>query len=120
MELTYSDVTRLFDYDGRNGGLIYRTNKRGKGSNKIGKPAGTEQPNGYKVVMINRKRYLIHRLVWLWHNPNMSDAAVICHKDGNKDNNRIENLVDRTMTTDMTTDMTTTPTMVIPDCLRGL
>jgi hypothetical protein len=95
MDLSYADVTQLFDYDYENGGLIYRTNRKGAGSNKIGQSAGTIQTNKYRMVMINRKRYLIHRLVWLWHNPNMSDKDVIGHLDGNKDNNRIDNLICR-------------------------
>jgi len=55
-----------------------------------GKPAGTLNNNGYYRVMLNKKNYLIHRLIYLYHNgfmPNFLD-----HIDNNPLNNCIENL----------------------------
>ena len=46
--------------------------------------------NGYRVVWFNRKLWLEHRLVWLWHHGQV--PAMIDHRDRNKLNNRIENL----------------------------
>jgi hypothetical protein len=82
----------LFDYDPETGNLIYRYKPYGK-HKKRGDTAGTPQPNGYRMVMVKRKRYLIHRLVWLWHHGWMPKRPMVLdHIDRNRSNNRIENL----------------------------
>lgn len=55
--------------------------------------AGTPHNFGYIVIGINRKRYLAHRLAWLYVYGEMP-SKVIDHKNGNRDDNRIENLRD--------------------------
>lgn len=57
---------------------------------KAGSLLGYSRIDGYREVMINKVRYLVHHLVWLWHNNYL--PAYLDHKDGNTKNNCIENL----------------------------
>ena len=62
---------------------------------KIGDVAGTfaesDRVPYYKVV-VDGKLCPIHRLVWIYHNGDISDGMVVDHIDGSTTNNRIENL----------------------------
>jgi len=58
----------------------------------IGSRAGTKNSKGYRHVVIDKTRYLEHRLIWIWHNGNIVSDLVIDHIDRNKENNKIENL----------------------------
>lgn len=89
--ITQDELKKLFHYDPE-GFLVYAIRPRGR-SNK-GDKAGTPQPNGYWHVMIKRKRYLVHRLIYLYHHGVLPKE--IDHIDGNKANNRIENLREAT------------------------
>lgn len=48
--------------------------------------------NGYKIIVIDRKTYLLHRLVAKYFIPNPENKKEVNHKDGNKTNNYVENL----------------------------
>lgn len=48
--------------------------------------------SAYKRISINRKSYLLHRLVELTFSENPDNKPVVNHKDGNKLNNSLENL----------------------------
>jgi hypothetical protein len=48
--------------------------------------------SGYKRISINRKMYLLHRLVLLTFLENPENKEFVNHKDGNKLNNLLENL----------------------------
>ena len=88
--ITQDEVKELFDYDAETGNLVYRKTFKGRKYKNGTKVAGTIQPNGYRMVMIKRKRYYIHRLIWLWHHgtfPRVTD-----HINQDKSDNRIENL----------------------------
>ena len=84
--LTQELVKELFDY--RDGKLYWKTDR---GTNKLkGLRAGSDTFHGYRVIVINRKLYKEHRLVFLLHRgylPNFLD-----HINGEKNDNRIENL----------------------------
>lgn len=57
---------------------------------KILKPI--EYSNGYCVVSLRKKRYLVHRLVATHFLLPIKDKLQINHIDGNKTNNRVDNL----------------------------
>lgn len=79
-EPTMEELTQLFNYvDGR---LYWK--KRG------GKEAGAVGKRGYRLVNLNYKKYMTHRLVWIMHGND--PVPILDHIDGNKLNNRIENL----------------------------
>lgn len=48
--------------------------------------------NGYKIVEIQKKKYLVHRLVCQAFVPNPNNLPQVNHKDENKQNNCVENL----------------------------
>lgn len=56
---------------------------------KVGSEAGTTQ-NGYVSIVIDRKKYYAHRLIFLYHYGYL--PKYIDHIDGNKSNNNLENL----------------------------
>ena len=72
----------LFEY--KDGNLIWKI------KNTKGKVAGSLKPTGYKVIEVDGKNIMAHRLVWIMHNGNFD--GYIDHIDGNRANNRIENL----------------------------
>lgn len=85
-ELTQERVRELFDYDAENGILLKIL--------KNGKQAVGNKPtlNGrYGQVMIDGKKYLTHRVIWVWHYGSWPDGE-IDHINRNKMDNRIENL----------------------------
>ena len=57
---------------------------------KILKP--TIRNNGYYFVTIQRKQYMVHRLVAQTFIPNPENKPQVNHIDGNKKNNQVDNL----------------------------
>jgi len=84
--LTQQEALELFDY--KDGQLYWRKplNKRVK----IGSLAGTVSSVGYIAIMVNRKRYQAHRLIFLMHHGWLPEF--IDHIDLDRKNNKIENL----------------------------
>lgn len=76
--LRHSDFTNLYYLDGE----LFR-DKRQKGIKAVGS-------HGYKQITINKKVYLVHRVVWFMHYNKW--PSQLDHIDCNKLNNRIENL----------------------------
>jgi hypothetical protein len=56
------------------------------------KVAGGLHKSGYRQIKVNNVSYPAHRLIWVYHNGNISVDLEIDHIDGNKDNNAISNL----------------------------
>ena len=103
MELEY--IKQCFDFDSRLGVLIWKerplehfNTERGykmwnsRYANTISSPK-TKHTNGYRVVLINKKLFLQHRILFmLYTNSDIPSGMEIDHIDGNKINNTKENL----------------------------
>ena len=81
-------LRELFEYEPETGEL---TNKVRRSSRLPGSSAGTTRPDGYKLLGIDGKMYLLHRVVWAIHH-NHEPEGMLDHIDGNPGNNKIENL----------------------------
>ncbi|MCK5609397.1 HNH endonuclease [Candidatus Pacearchaeota archaeon] len=85
--ITQDLVKDLFNYNPETGIL---TRKINKGSAKAGDIAGSINSKGYLLTRINGKKYLNHRIIFLFvygYLPEFMD-----HVDNNRLNNKIENL----------------------------
>lgn len=78
----------MFAYDAATGVLRCRIAIKGRAA---GAEAGYVCPTGYRLIGIDYKRYLSHRIIWkMVKGEDAPDG--IDHIDGDKLNNRIENL----------------------------
>jgi len=88
MSLTQELIKELFYYE--DGKLFNKTRRNSK--SLAGDEAGSLQADGYRAVMINRKRYYSHRLIYMYHSGEITKGLHIDHIDRVKSNNNIENL----------------------------
>jgi len=86
MEISYNRVREFFKYD--DGNLIWR---KSKGRSKEGSTAGMVRQDGYRVIGIDTKVYLAHRLIYLYHKGYFPENG-LDHKNRIKDKNEIDNL----------------------------
>ncbi len=93
MSLTQNLVRELFEY--QNGALHWRVSPAKTVCS--GDAAGFMQGNGYRGVVINRKIYPLHRVIFLHHHGYLPE--IVDHADGNILNNTIENLRAATIAT---------------------
>ena len=84
--ITQTEVLSLFDY--KDGNLLWKDSPRR--SVLAGSVAGSLNHAGYMRVMINKKSYMVHRLVFLIHHGRL--PTMVDHINGIKNDNRIENL----------------------------
>ena len=91
MEITQAYLQELFHY--HNGNLVWKINKGKRGIS--GRIAGCVNNKGYIIIIIDRKKYKSHRLVWLFHN-GLFPKYQIDHINGIRTDNRIENLREAT------------------------
>lgn len=70
------------DVDPNSGTIIWK---------RTGKKAGSRKGSGYQNVMVDKKSYLAHRIVWAAHYGEFP-AGHIDHINGVRDDNRIANL----------------------------
>ena len=100
MELTQAYVRECFDYDPATGNLIWRArpqrhfkNRHASATNSglAGQVAGTLMSTQYRLVTLDRKTYLAHRLVWFWHHGRFP-CQDMDHINRIRSDNRIENL----------------------------
>jgi len=86
-EVTKEDILKQYIYE-RHSGKLYQRHTKGRAVK--GKEAGIVQNNGYKAVIINKKKHNIHRLIWILHHGKA--PAMIDHINRNRLDNRISNL----------------------------
>ena len=85
--MTHKDAQGIFKY--ARGKLYWR---HSRGSRAVaGGEAGTHLRGGYRSVSIGGKRYLVHRIIFLYHFGYMPEHGVD-HIDRNPKNNQINNL----------------------------
>jgi hypothetical protein len=87
--LTQEELKKILHYDANSGIFTYliSTNNRVKKDDR----AGNNHNAGYEDISINYKKYLLHRLAWLYIYGELPKNQ-IDHIDGNKKNNCISNL----------------------------
>jgi len=83
--MTKNDLLENFLFIGNN---FYW--KKARSGIKIGQKAGSLEKNGYLRIRFNTKKYLVHRLVFLYHYDYL--PKYVDHIDGNPLNNDISNL----------------------------
>lgn len=83
----------LFTYDPKRGLLLWKPSatKRLAARRPAGKPAGSINKDGYRVVSMRKRPYSAHRVIWAMVHGRWP-ADLIDHKDLNRANNRLENL----------------------------
>ena len=86
--ITQEELRRIFDY--RDGHLIWKIRLNSR--TKIGDIVGSLYNDGYRHVQIYGKRYVEHRLIWMYYNGDILDGLFIDHINRIPDDNRIENL----------------------------
>jgi hypothetical protein len=60
---------------------------------KNGREAGTTKNNGYRVITVSGKTYLVHHLAWLMYHESLPPKDTeMDHINGNPSDNSIENL----------------------------
>lgn len=89
MSLTARRLRELFTYSEDSGVFSRRVAKDGRFH--IGQQVGTRKDNGYLHFSIDGRKYMAHRLAWLYVHGEWP-VGDIDHIDGNRANNRIGNL----------------------------
>lgn len=88
-ELTQQRLKELLSYDPETGLFINLTQRRPQA--KIGSVAGCKHYSGYIHIKIDNKKYMAHRLAWLYVYGEMPKKE-LDHINEIKDDNRIVNL----------------------------
>jgi HNH endonuclease/AP2 domain len=85
--LTQQRLRTLLEYNPFTGEFINRVNR---GRSYKGQVAGGRSGRGYIYICIDQKKYLAHRLAWLYMTGSMPES--IDHRDGDLANNRWSNI----------------------------
>ncbi len=86
--MRHTEVRDWFDYKD---GILYWKKSPAKQIKK-GAIAGSLNSYGYTRITLNKKEYMAHRLIWLWHGNELLPERQIDHINQCKNDNRIENL----------------------------
>ena len=87
--LTQAELKELLSYDADTGQFTRLMSATR--TDRIGKIAGKNRPDGYREIKINGKEYYAHRLAWLYVHGEWP-ADQIDHINGVRSDNRIDNL----------------------------
>jgi hypothetical protein len=92
-DLTQAQVRELFDYNPETGQLIWKVERYRKHPGDIaGCAHKTKNKNYWRVsVSVNYRRYLAHRIIWLWMTGDWPEQE-IDHIDRNATHNQWSNL----------------------------
>lgn len=91
VDLTADRLRELFDYDQQTG--VFVRKRSIKGGFRVGDIAGTNNGRGYIVISVDGKKYVAHRLAWLYVHGEWPKQR-IDHINGEPQDNRLANLRD--------------------------
>lgn len=91
--ITQSQLKKMLRYDPKTG--LFTWIIKAANCIKVGDIAGHQEKNGYHVNVLRNKKYLSHRLVWLYVNGYLPENE-IDHINRDKSDNRISNLRETT------------------------
>jgi hypothetical protein len=83
-----AELSKVLRYDAESGQFFWINQW-----SRSGKIAGSLQPTGYIAIGVGGRKYLAHRLAWLF-TYGVWPTGILDHKDRNKTNNKISNLRD--------------------------
>ncbi|WP_082747724.1 HNH endonuclease [Bradyrhizobium macuxiense] len=90
-ELTAERLMDVLSYSPRSG--LFRWKVKPNRNIRIGDVAGTIQSNGYRYINIDGRKYLAHRLAWLWVFGRFPDHEIDhINGIGRLDQDRLQNL----------------------------
>ena len=98
--VTQERLRELFTYDAVTGVFTRRKAVGRHGCHKVSTVAGTRQNHGYIVITVDGRRYMAHRLAWLYQYGEWPTND-IDHINEIKDDNRIVNLREATRAQNM-------------------
>ncbi len=87
--ITQERLKELFDYDETTGELVWKVKRTG--GVKAGDVAGYIKKDGYRNIQVDGKKYLAHRLIWLYVHGYTPENS-IDHISRQRHDNRITNL----------------------------
>lgn len=85
--ITAETIRAFYIYNPESGLFSWRKLQRSRKAGAL----GWLRPNGYRVMDVHRRKYLVHRLAWLYVHGDWPDGE-IDHVNRDKDDNRIANL----------------------------
>jgi hypothetical protein len=88
VSITQERLRELFDYH-EDGFLVWRVKRRG--TKGIGSTAGAIRSDGYRQMMVDYQKGLMHRFIWVWHY-GLPAPITIDHINQDRGDSRIENL----------------------------
>ena len=86
--LTQARLKKLLSYNTDTGEFRWRVTRRGAA--RAGSVAGCVRHDGYVRIAIDGKRYLAHRLAWLYVHGEL--VPELDHANGVRSDNRLDNL----------------------------
>lgn len=93
--LTADRLRELLDYDQGTGIFRWKVYRGSKA--KAGDVAGSLNEDGYRIILVDGRKYRAHRLAWLWVHGKFPDG-IIDHRNCARADNPIDNLRDTTKT----------------------